>query len=243
MTNTQTKIGWVRTTKTGSSFFENSFLRLYKKGYVIGLDAMPHCLTTASFDPNIFPIMTVRSPVDRFISVFNYYLYGSNLYSDVHTKNLIFERTDDIYKFCQKIFPAINQLGPIKYYQEYFQKHITADGKNDYIWKAHIDPLTEWIKTEDYHRTIIVCYDPFMIPVCKITAKYLYEELDFPLIPDISPQRVNQTIKYHRFNDKETAYIEGFVREYYASDYELLDKIGNRPELFKKVINRKATNS
>lgn len=228
------KLGWVRITKTGSALFQIYLEEKYGNDIVIGLDACPHLLKTSSFDSDITPILTLRDPFDRFLSSYNYYLYGSDMNQEHITKErMIWKRTENIKEFIEIIFPQIQSLSTEAYCREYFYKETI---KHDYIWKAHMQPQTEWIKEQDYKRTIFVNYHRDMISVCNNVSRKLQEIFGLPEVGEMKQFRINQTIKNKQLDKESLNYCKSFVEEFYVSDYELLEKLKNDKSLFHTII-------
>jgi hypothetical protein len=160
------------------------------------------------------PIIIIRDPIDRFISMYKYWKGGSC----------------DMYNYKRsKVF--------VQNYHNYTIKDFIKLIKNnrydvlcqDFTWNQHFQPITNWINNTNYKNIIIILYEKNLnekINKLLSNLKIKNKGLELPMI-NIS-------------NNKETIKLDNediiFVQSYFANDFKLCDNIKNRPELFKFVI-------
>lgn len=222
------KIGFMSITKTSCCNLLEFLLQNYEEN-LLERENFAHVFTTESFSENVFPVCTVRDPVERFISMYNYYFFGSEIFGKDRRKALFFKRTDNIYEFIDSIIPEIYKITHVE--KRKYKKYV-----GEYIWRAHINPQTHWIKKQHYYKTIITMYQKNMTDILIKLGEYLHSELNFPKISKLPTHKKNVTSNKKNFNEKEMQYIKDFVNQYYSSDYELIKKIEKTPNLFKAVI-------
>lgn len=141
------------------------------------------------------PIIFLRDPVSRFISMYNYWKNGSERYPRIGRR---FEKysVDDYIRMIETSCTTL------------IAGFTSAD---------HYAPQTKWISPDDYAKTIAVIHKRNLAP----SIKELLEYIQFP-IPDMPMGKVNVTnislasLKPH--------HIE-WIKKHYACDYELLDNL------------------
>jgi len=198
---------FIHPTKTGGTACE-MFFRNYYSEFINGEGHDNKCTN----DNN--PIIIIRDPIDRFISMYKYWKGGSC----------------DMYNYKRsKVF--------VQNYHNYTIKDFIKLIKNnrydvlcqDFTWDLHFQPITNWINNTNYKNIIIILYEKNLnekINKLLSNLKIKNKGVELPMI-NIS-------------NNKETIKLDNediiFVQSYFANDFKLCDNIKNRPELFKFVI-------
>jgi len=196
---------FVHITKSGGTAVEKYCAKYYFK-YIRGRGHRNICKTLNH------PIVIVREPISRFISMYNYWKYGSISGE--------FTRDDEFFnKYCSY---------SIKTFIDKVSKKID-DLKYTFTWREHFKQQTCWIPERTYKNTIIIKYTEDL-------QKSVYKILDYLQIPNrnIPLEKVNVSKKEEMVVlDHED--IEN-IREIYKEDFELWYKIENHSELFMFVV-------
>jgi len=203
----QIKYTFVHSTKCGGTACEQFFQEHYSD-YIIG---QSHALLCKN-DNN--PIFIVRDPIDRFISMYKYWKNG--------TEDTNFKRKPEFIEKYNKF--------TIKDYI-HLMKHSIRELTCDFTWYQHYKPQTSWISQyANYKNIIIIKYEPNLnnkiqklLELLQIPSK----NINLPIIHVSSLENCNCEL-----DDEDIA----FIKQNYKTDYELLDKINNNPQLFKLVI-------
>ena len=160
------------------------------------------------------PIIIIRDPIDRFISMYKYWKYGS-LDIDKYRRNSVFLQNYNQYSIKDFI-----RLIKNKQHDNLYQS---------FTWDQHFEPITNWINNVDYTNIIVILYTKNLngkinklLEVLKIKPK----PVELPII-NIS-------------NNKENIQLDDddilFIKSYFADDFKLYDDVKNSPELFKYVL-------
>jgi hypothetical protein len=154
-------------------------------------------------------ILIVRDPVDRFKSMYKYWKSGSEIF--IHKNNHINK------------FKNVNIKTFIKILQN--NSNILY---NHFLKNIHYQPITYWIH-DRYENIIIVKY-------CKDLNKPFQKMINTFKIPNLN-------IKIPHINvskNKENIVLDDedlqFIREYFKTDYELIELINTNPQLFRGVF-------
>lgn len=167
------------------------------------------------------PIIVVRDVFSRFLSIFNYWKNGS----------LGRESRDKTFINKNKNINILDFITMLK----------NKDTKNLYVsftQNVHFMNTVEWIRPEDYKKTIIIKYTNDL----EKTAHKLLQYLEIPIINkkiNINDRTMNISTKMpedHEIYETHKEYIHDFVRDYFKCDIELMNTIDKNPELFKLVI-------
>lgn len=196
---------FIPVTKTGCTAFKKIIQQYYLK-YFFNVDQSHHikCLN------NNNPILTIRDPIDRFISIYRYWKYGSECYK----RNRVFIEKYKNYN--------------IKHFINLLKTKSKKDLYNTYTWNVHFEPQTYWINC-DYKNIIIIKYDndlnnKFNILLDKLCIPNLHSKLEHI--------NISNNTEPISLDDDDVQ----FIKEYFKDDYQLIDTINNHPELFKMVI-------
>ena len=182
-----------------------SMRKFSKDSPIKGFDKI-HRLTCKN---GVNPIIIVRDPIDRFISLYRFWKNGS---SDVFKKKYASKHTVKEFIDCMKA------------------KRMKSLVQTGGTMRCHFQTQTCWIQSDTYARAIVIRYQKDLGP--SITK--LFEYLGMPLPSEEYP-RVNESIRGSESVDLDEVDI-AWIHEYYAADFVLWDLVNNHPEQFRKVI-------
>jgi hypothetical protein len=193
--------------KCGGTAVENMFLNHYSDR-IVGTTHK----WVATLDNN--PIVIIRNPVDRFISLYNYWKNGS------HGRN--YRNADFRNKYGDYSIKDFIQL---------IRQNKTQDMVVGYVWRVHYYPQTFWIPKETHANSIVITYVnnldykiQQLLDYCKIENK----KIKLPVS--------NVTIK--KPGEEVVLDNEDFewLQQHFKDDFELWENAFMNPGLFKKVI-------
>lgn len=119
--------------KTAGTTFNKYLIRYYNE-YFLSIESMyslaPHSVRCKDVEN---PVVIIREPYDRFLSVFNYFNNGSELWFNNKTN--------------VSVLDFLNQQFEPKY---------------NYFWYAHTNNQSWYINEKDYKKTIVVVYNKNM---------------------------------------------------------------------------------
>lgn len=213
-----TQYTFIHPTKSGGTALEHYFHQHYSShfvghivnGRIIGKGHSNVCKN----DNN--PIIVVRDVKSRFHSMYKYWKNG-----DVDGGRRRNQAWLDKYKDVS-IFHFIDMLKT--------NKKVLNSG---FTWSQHFANTTSWIAPDtEYRNIIVVKYEADLN--CKIQA--LLDALGIQN-KHIPVPTVNVSDATHcceeDLNDER---VDAFIRDYFSSDIELIDKIEHHPEMFKMVL-------
>ena len=201
------KYKFIHVPKTGGSAVEQ-FIKPYSNT-IIGFGHDNIC------KDNEYPVIIIRYPIERFLSMYYYWKYGSisgNFKRDPIwiTKFRSFTIKDFICLFDNKSYKTLY---------------------NGFTWDQHFMPYNEWLDEESYSRTIVILYESDL-------EKKIYKLLDYINPPVIKRNRRLEKLNVSYKEDPvklDNQDIE-WINTKYKQDFELWNKIHIQPELFRKVI-------
>jgi len=198
---------FIHPTKTGGTACETFFQKHYSE-FIQGNGHDNKCSNTNN------PIIIIRDPIDRFVSMYKYWKYGS---LDIDNFKRSESFINDHKKYSIKDFIALIKN------KQYTELH------RDFTWNQHFAPIVEWINNTPYKNIIVIQYEKNLNEKINKLLKLLNiknKNIELPLI-NIS-------------NNKEDIQLDDndilFIKTYFNVDFELYDDINNRPYLFKHVI-------
>jgi len=203
--NKMQKYTFIHPTKCGGTAVEQYFQNNYSN-IITGSGHKNVCTAINN------PIIIIRDPIDRFISMYNYWKNGS-------TNGLYIRDNNFIKKYGNYT---------IKDYIKLLKTNAVRDLNHKFTWRQHYAAQTSWIKKDYYKNAIVIKYDE------NLDTK-IHELLNYLNITDknIILNKVNVTKKDEVILDNDDI---NFIKNRYNSDFELINNINNKPELFKKVI-------
>ena len=209
----QNKYVFIHPTKVAGS----AFIKYVEKYYINHFEYKGHYIKATHVNN---PILFIRDPYDRFISMYKYWKYGSYDYNEHqhsinHLQNVEKYNIKDFITFVKNKNPIL--ITPFTSF-------------------IHIMPQTWWIEEADYHKCIIVIYD-----------KNKMEEKVFKLLDYLESIKVlvNKKYEFQKINvsnhcNKENIILDNEdIKEItilYQNDFKLIEKIKNNSHFFKKVL-------
>lgn len=161
------------------------------------------------------PIVIIRDPVERFISLFHYWKNGS------HGRNSRGTEFSDKYgNFTIKDF-----IGLVK-------NNSRNELVSSYMWRIHYSPQTEWIKPDVYENSIVITYVPNLNEKIKQLLEYIN-------VPNIGIELDRRNITRVKQGEEDVRMDEEdilWLREHFKEDFELWETAFKSPEKFKKVL-------
>jgi hypothetical protein len=193
--------------KCGGTAVENYFLKYYSDR-ITGTTHKWVATTTNN------PIIILRDPIERFISLYHYWKNGSH---GRNSRNKDF--TDKYGNYTIKDF--------IRLIKDHRQNELVVG----YMWRVHYHPQINWIPKETYKNAIIITY----VNNLNHKIRELLEYCDISY-NGISLERSNVTRK----KEGEDVVLDSddydWLHEHFKEDFELWENAFLCPELFKKVI-------
>jgi len=172
-----------------------------------------HCQYSSSIVKN--PIITIRHPIPRFLSLYKYWKNGSELAVDQTHQQLNHDST--IKDFITMI------------------KTNDANLNNAYMWDAHYKPMTWFIGDAKWSDLIVLVNDDETSILVKLKQFFAYAGENPELITD-----TNERINVSNSDGDELLLLDYddicFIHDWYKDDVDLYEKALNSPELFKKVF-------
>lgn len=196
---------FINPTKTGGAALEQYFSNHYIE-YIRGIDHYNKCT------PYNNPIFVLREPVERFISMYTYWKYGSEI--NQRTK----EFTEKYGSYTIKDFIKL------------IQKKALDDLVIDFTELVHFLPTCHWINRTPLDKIIIIKYEKNLD---KKISNILHElgipdkKIELPLvnISNSPPEKITLDLDDTKF-----------IRMHYKQDFDLYEKAHTQANLFKKVI-------
>ena len=207
----QNKYVFIHPTKVGGS----AFIKYIQKYYINHFEYRGHHTKAQQVN---HPILFIRDPYERFISMYKYWKYGSidyieHQHSITHLQNVEKYNIKDFITFVKRKDSIL--ITPFTSFM-------------------HILPQSWWIEETDYHKCIVVMYD-----------KNKMEEKVFQLLDYLESKKVLVNNKYeflkinvsnHQNNENIILDSEDMkeINILYQNDFKLIETIENNPHFFFK---------
>ena len=206
MNKNTNRFSFIHPTKCGGTAFENFLLEHYSKYFIL----MTHHKLTCNNYNN--PIIIIRDPIERFISLFKYWKYGSELF------------------IRDKIFLEKYKNITIKDFISFIKENKTNTLFYSFTWNKHFQKMTHWINNTHYKNIIIIKYKNDM----NDTIQQMLRLFKIPNLVNKKVEKCNITKnKENVILDEEDIH---FIKEYFKEDFDLINLINTQPKLFRSVL-------
>lgn len=202
---------FVHVTKTSGTTFEQYFKKYHPK-HISGVGHTHTCSNSKN------PIIIIRDPVDRFVSMFKYWRNGAE--SGKYTRD---ERWNPK---CESINDFI---GLLERNDQGFKKKFLH---RDFTTHLHFAEQTNWLKPSDYKKAIVITYDKHaMDEKMKSLLNYLNIEAKGLPLP-----KTNVTKHVDSIDTVIDEQHMASLKRMFAADYRLWHMVTCHPSRFKKVF-------
>ena len=157
------------------------------------------------------PIIIIRDPFDRFLSIFYYWKYGATAGP--------YQREDDWRPDCESPGHFIAKL---RAHEEIKLSHTFTEG-------FHFAEQHDWIRERDFNRTIVLKYSSNLDESMHTLFRLLRINDNKISLPYVNKTRGKQAYCFTE-DDKQ------WIQSAYEKDIRLWDLINRCPKRFKKVI-------
>ena len=206
----ESQASFVHVTRAGGTALKRHFNKHLKEH--VAVEKANH-QTRCTNDNN--PIIVVRDVKSRLLSMYRYWLRGS-----------------DRYKRSPEWVDA-NKGVTVKE----FVRMIQSDDKrlnNDFTWTQHFEPTTAWIPAGTaYQHIIVIRYDENMDG--KLSALLSHLGINDVKLPSIRAVNVTRA-GGEGLTELDDPEIVSFMNLYFQNDLALLKLIDRSPELFRLVV-------
>lgn len=211
----QTKYTFIHIPKCGGSSVEKYFEEHYSN-HIIGTTHKWVC----EKDNN--PIVIIRNPVDRFISLYHYWKNGSHGRNSRGT-----EFTEKYGNYNIKDFIKL-----FKHNSDAIKKNYMHELVSGYMWRVHYFLQTYWINPNFYENSIVIIYEDDL-------SNKINKLLDYLGIENKNIELVRSNITRKKEGEEDVKLDEEdmeFLNEFFHEDFDLWNTAHNNPECFKHVI-------
>ena len=206
MNKNTNRFSFIHPTKCGGTAVENFLLKHYSKYFIL---KSHHILTCNNYNN---PIIIIRDPIERFISLFKYWKYGSEIF------------------IRDKLFLEKYKNISIKNFISLIKENKTNTLFYSFTWDKHFQKITHWINNTNYKNIIIIKYKNDM----NFTIQKMLRLFNIPNLVDDKVEKCNIT------NNIEDVTLDhediDFIHNYFKEDYHLIHLINTQPKLFRAVL-------
>jgi hypothetical protein len=206
MNKNTNRFSFIHPTKCGGTAVEIFLLKNYSKYFIMQTH---HLLKCNNYNN---PIIIIRDPIERFISLFKYWKYGSEIF------------------IRDKIFLEKYKNISIKEFISLIKENKTNTLFYSFTWNKHFQKMTHWINNTDYKNIIILKYKNDM----NDTIQKMLHLFKIPTIVDKKVEKCNIS------KNKEQIILDeediDFIKDFFKEDFELIHLINTQPKLFRAVL-------
>ena len=177
------------------------------------------------------PIVVVRDPYDRIVSMYLYWKYGSKM----HPRDEYFINKERHTTFQDFLHRVEDEPSSLIY---------------GATWEDHFKPTSHWIKPSDYKKSIVIVYSRNLTYCLQPLLNFIgvFNDDDdggdensriIKPIPIINPSSKR---KNHQKDIQWTDSLMEIVNRIYRSDFDLIDRMLNQPNQFRLVIKPTSLN-
>ena len=209
------KYRFIHATKTGGTALEVYFKENYSN-IIFGTNHFARCGKYKN------PIIVLRDPAERFVSMFNYWKYGSYRSSFPQNAKRVYERSDEFVDKFKKV--DINNFVS-------FIKNRNKCLRYKFTWSHHFKPQSFWY-TGDLKKITVILYKPdLQESVFKLFEELKVENKQIPLMSrNVTKKRENS---FSYMNDDSL----NWYSKYFAKDIDFYSSVKSKSHPFKLVIS------
>ena len=194
--------------KCGGTPVEWYFNDHYKE-HITGLYHTNTCSKTNN------PIIIIRNPIDRFVSLYHYWKNGSH---GRNSRDTAFHEKYGNYT--------------IKDFIRLIQTNARSELVFGYTWREHYYPQTHWIQEDTYSGAIVILYEDNL-------QNKIYDLLNFINVENKFIPLIKQNITRKKKEDEKVTMDEAdieWLKTHFSGDFILWENAKNNPSLFYKVL-------
>lgn len=203
---------YLHITKTGGTALLDSLRHGHCKD--ITMPHIPHTINAEllALVSNKQPITIIRHPIDRFLSSFYYWKYGSEDITG-YRRSSTWKTADDIHSPEDFINVLRNPNHP-----RHLQLTTAINTKDQYTWNAHFQPQYDWVKNHS-HRVHYICYNAHRL---KDNINNKLRQLNVSC--HIPLAQINKSRHKRQSKSQLSAASIAWLKETYPQDFELWQK-------------------
>lgn len=201
---------FVHPTKTGGTAVEQYFKRHHSKS-VRGAGHIHTCANSQN------PVVIVREPMDRFVSMFRYWRNGAM--DGAYTRPPGWVSVNSISDFIARLRDDDDAFR-----RKYLRRGFTTD--------LHFAEQGHWLDPSDHAKTVVIAYDKDRL---DDKLGMLLDHLGLPRVGLPLP-RVNVTKSCEGVSCEMTDEDRAWVEDRYEADFRLWHLVNKHPHRFKKVF-------